>query len=119
MKQRGYFELPTEKGVQLLHFSANAWYNLLEDTGKQVDQFGRELDKEYSKKKQDVLKILNLLTDLAYAAAKAHDQEAGNDIAYNRFNVRTWMANLTAEDSEAFVAAMLNANTPPKQESGN
>ena len=102
-KQNGYYKLPSG---QYLHFSTNCWFNLLEDTGKQVDQFGLELQAEFDKDKVDVLKVVNLLTDLAFAAAKAHDQEEGIEISYNRFKVRDWVSQLKDTDSEEFMAAM-------------
>ena len=113
MKQRGYYDLKTEDGVQTLHFSANCWYNVLEDTGMEADVFGKALQDEFDAKKQDTLKILNLLTDLAFAAAKAYDQEQGNEIEYNRFKVRDWMAGLKETDSEAFVHAMTGSSEIP------
>ena len=112
MKQRGYYTLPSG---QKLHFSANCWYNLLEDTGMQSDEFGDKLQAEFNKKKQDVLKTLNLLTDLAFAAAKAHNQEEGIDINFNRFQIRDQMAQLKESDSEAFVKAMTGASEVPSE----
>ena len=112
-KQRGYYELKTEEGSQWLHFSANCWYNLLEDTGMEADVFGNKLQSEFDKKKPDTLKALNLLTDLAFAAAKAYDQEQDNEITYNRFKVRDWMAGLKETDSAAFIMAMTGASEIP------
>ena len=113
MKQRGYYDLKTDEGVQTLHFSANCWYNVLEDTGMQADVFGNKLQELFNAKVPDTLKILNHLTDLAYAAAKAYDQEQGNKIEYNRFKVRDWMASLKEEDSNAFALAMTGASEVP------
>ena len=113
MTQRGKYDLRTDKGTQTLHFSANCWYNLLEDTGKQSDEFSVELGTAFSEEPIDTLKVLNLLTDLAFAAAKAYDQEEGNDITYTRFKVRDWMAGLKEADSEHFVKAMTGSNDIP------
>lgn len=113
LQQRGYFDLTTEDGTQVLHFSANCWYNLLEDTGKQADTFGKELQDEFAKDAPDTLTVLNLLTDLAFSAAKAYDQEEGNEITYTRYKVRDWMAKLKEGDSAAFVAAMTGAIQVP------
>ena len=110
MTQRGYYTLPAG---QKLHFSANCWYNLLDDTGMEADEFGTKLQAEFDKKKQDTLKILNLLTDLAFAAAKAYDQEEGNEITYTRYKIRDLMAQLKEEDSADFVKAMTGATDVP------
>ena len=112
MTQRGYYTL---KSGQKLHFSANCWYNLLEDTGMQADEFGKKLQAEFDKDVPDTLTTLNLLTDLAFAAAKAYDQEEGNAITYTRFKVRDWMAQLKKEDSAAFVRAMTGSTEVPQQ----
>ena len=106
MTQRGYYTLPNG---QKLHFSANCWYNLLEDTGMQADKFGNKLQAEFDKSNPDILKTLNLLTDLAFAAAKAYNQEEGIDINFTRFKIRDVMAQLKEEDSVAFVKAMTGA----------
>ena len=115
-KQRGYFALTTPNGTQLLHFSANCWYNLLEDTGMQAGEFSAKLGEEFSKDKADELVTLNLLTDIAFAAAKAHDQENNIDIIYNRFNVRNWMSHLKAEEGKAFWEAMTHSSVAPSGE---
>ena len=95
MTQRGYFDLPTTgKEVQTLHFSSNCWYNLLEDTGKELDVFGKDLQDAFASENPNNLQLLDLLTDLAYAAAKAYDQEEGNEMAYNRFKIRHWVNNM-------------------------
>ena len=106
---RGYYEL--ENG-QELHFSANCWYNLLEDTGMQADDFGKRLQEEFDKEEQDMLAVLNLVTDIAYAAAKAFDQEEGNEITYNRFNIRDWMTKTMKDEKSGadFMRAMAGSS---------
>ena len=116
MKQRGYFKLPTETGTIDLHFSANCWFNLQEYTGMTISEFGKALEAEYAKDSQNTLKILDMLTDLAYAAAKANSQERNEDVTYNRFNIRTWMANLDGNRAAEFIAAMQYANHIPHKE---
>ena len=115
--QRGYFTLPTPEGTKTLHFSTNCWYNLLEDTGMQLDAFGNNLDAQLKDPEANMLNIVNSITDLAYAAAKAYDQEESNEIEYNRFKVRTWISNLSAEQSEEFMRAMMSSiQAPGKKE---
>lgn len=110
MTQRGYYTL---KSGQKLHFSANAWFNLLEDTGMQADEFGKKLQAEFDKDEPDTLITLNLLTDLVFAAAKAYDQEEGNEIKYTFFKVRDWVAQLTEEDSAGLLQAMTGSTELP------
>ena len=114
MKQRGYYTL--ESG-QKLHFSANCWYNLLEDTGMQADEFGTKLQAEFDKEDPNTLDSLNLITDIAFAAAKAYDQEEGNEITYNRFKIRAWMTETMKDEASGaeFMQAMMGAQDIPEQ----
>ena len=114
MNNRGRFTL--ESGQQL-HFSANAWYNLLEDTGMQADEFGVKLEKALKKKKPDLLESLNLVTDIAWAAAKAYDQEEGNEITYNRFKIRHLMTETMKDEAKGaqFYQALIGAQETPDQ----
>ena len=118
MTRRGYFNLTTEEGVQTLHFSANAWYNLLDETDLQLNEFGNKLADKYQElakwvdkgniKKQSKVEreIADLLTELAYAAALAHDQEEGIEPTYNKFKVRSWITSLSDAEAAQFGMAM-------------
>ena len=104
----GYYQLPNE---QWLHFSTNCWYNLQHNTGKSVTAWFEEY--EELTKKNDILGRYNLLAELAFAAARAYDQEEDNEIDYNFFKVRNWMSEVKAEDAlDLFKAVSWNANLP-------
>ena len=111
--QKGYFNIPTIDGDQWLHFSINCWFNLQQDTGKSFDVFLKELDAEYKKSNQDMLKILDSFTDLVFAAAKAYDQEEDNEINYNRFKVRSWLSSLAPDVLADLVTAMQSTVNVP------
>ncbi len=103
--QQGYYKL---KGVnKWLHFSMNCWVNLKQDSGKDIGTFGKEYDDA------DTIGKFMILTEVAYAAAKAYDQEEGNDIDYNIFKVRTWMEALKEDDAKDFMLAMSHSINLP------
>ena len=97
----GYYQLPNK---QWLHFSTNCWFNLQQNTGKDVLTWNKEYT-EFNKK-DDILGQYNLLAELAFAAARAYDQEEGNEIKYNFFKVRSWMDTLNGQHAMDFFNAM-------------
>lgn len=85
-KQIGYYQFPNE-GLNL-HFSINSWYNLEEDTGLTSSQFLNEFGTELQKEDKNEFILLDLITDLCVAAARAYAQEEGLEFDYNRFKMR-------------------------------
>ncbi len=95
----GYYKLPND---QYLHFSMNTWYNLKESTGKDITDYGVALEKG-----TDVEKAF-ALAEIIFAAAKAYDQEEGNDIDYNIYKVRSWFGDVIgASEIEGITKALL------------
>ena len=86
----GYYTL--SNGVTL-HFSMNTWYNLKEDTGKDIADYGEALQKG-----TDVEKAF-ALAEIVFASAKAHDQEEGNEIDYNIYKIRGWFGSIIDEEA--------------------
>ena len=114
--QRCYFDLPIEEGTKTIHFSTNCWFNLLEDTGLELDEFGENLKTYFKDTKKNLPRIVNALTDLAFAAAKAYDQEEDNKIDYNRFKVRTWVSKMDEKTTTEFLKVMMSSVETPKTE---
>jgi len=85
-KQIGYYQFPNE-GLNL-HFSINSWFNLEEDTGLTSAQFLNEFGTELQKEDKNEFILLDLITDLCLAAARAYAQEEDMDFDYNRFKMR-------------------------------
>ena len=107
----GYYQLPNG---QWLHFSMNCWFNLQKNTGKDIQGWNTEYAKAV--KEEDMLSQYNLLSELAFAAARAHDQEEDVEIKYNFFKVRSWMDQLDHEHSvEFFKAFTWNASIPDNE----
>ena len=106
----GYYKLPND---QWLHFSMNTWYNLREDTGKDITEYGKMLEDG-----ADIEKAF-ALAEIVYAGAKAYDQEEGNDIKYSIYTVRSWFGTIIdTEAIEGITKALLwNSDTGRKDDS--
>lgn len=107
-KQTGYYTLPNG---QNLHFSINAWYILEEETGYKPQEFLADLIEESSRKEPNEFTLLTLLSDLTFAACKAYDLEEGNEITYNRFKIRSIVANLGGEGIKDLNDSLINNST--------
>ena len=107
-KQIGYHELPNG---QKLHFSINAWYILEEDTGLKPQTFLSELMEEGSKEEPNEFTLLDLLTDLTFAACKAYDLEEGNVITYNRYKIRSLISTMGGENIKTLNNVLINNST--------
>ena len=75
-EQQGYYTL--ENG-QKLHMSINAWFELEKDTGLKPQEFLAHFMEEGSREEPNEFILLDLLTDLVYASAKAYNLEEGID----------------------------------------
>jgi hypothetical protein len=107
-KQTGYYTLPNG---QNLHFSINAWYILEEETGYKPQEFLADLIEESSRKEPNEFTLLTLLSDLTFAACKAYDLEEGNEVTYNRFKIRSMVANLGGEGIKDLNDSLINNST--------
>lgn len=105
MEQIGYYTLPNGRK---LHFSINAWYNLEQDAGLSPQAYLEEFGNEAGKEEPNEFLLLDLITDLVYAALKAYDQEEGNEIDYNRFKVRSELVQMDGEELAGLNNAMLS-----------
>ena len=91
----------------------NTWYNLKESTGKDLTEYGVALEKG-----TDIEKAF-ALAEIVFAAAKAYDQEEGNDINYSIYNVRGWFGSIIGpEEVEGITKALLWNSQTTKQETG-
>ena len=109
--KNGYFTIKNGEGKgKILHFSMNCWAELKSDTGKSVVEWSKSF---YG---GDTIDQALHLSEVIFAAAKAHDLEEGNEIDYNVYKVRNWVQSFTEKDSSDFVDAMgwaANINTGP------
>ena len=112
-KHRGYYDLKTVDGTKTLHFAANCWLNLLEDTKMEFDVFTKNFMK--AEEEKDILGVVNYMTDVIFAAAKAYDQEKGNEVDYNWFNVRNWVGALGEAEGAAITETITSSGNIHKE----
>ena len=91
-KQRGYFKLPTEDGDRWMHFSMNFLLNLEDLTEQTAAEWGAELQK------QEGLNQITTLCDAVFCAMIAYNQENDEDVNYNIYAVRNWVAEAATKD---------------------
>ena len=107
----GYYTL--SNGV-VLHFSMNTWYNLNEDTGKDITDYSKALQEG-----TDVEKAF-ALAEIVFAAAKAYAQEEGKEIDFNIYKIRGWFGSIIDEKAIQGItqALMWNADSGKKAPEG-
>lgn len=97
-RKRGYYTLKLGGKNRTLHFSMNFWANFTEAQGVTLDQIGEIFSQGLS---------LSAIRDLIYSALLANDQESNNEIEYNKFTVGAWLEDLTGDQLNDIVAALL------------
>ena len=97
-RKRGYYTLKLGGKNRTLHFSMNFWANFTEAQGVTLDQIGQIFSQGLS---------LSAIRDLIYSALLANDQENNNEIDYNKFTVGAWLEDLTGDQLNDIVAALL------------
>lgn len=97
-RKRGYYTLKLGGKNRTLHFSMNFWANFTEAQGVTLDQIGQIFSQGLS---------LSAIRDLIYSALLANDQESNNEIEYNKFTVGAWLEDLTGDQLNDIVAALL------------
>lgn len=97
-RKRGYYTLKLGGKNRTLHFSMNFWANFTDALGISLDEIGDVFTEGLS---------LSAIRDLIYSAILANDQENNNEIDYNKFTVGAWLEDLTSEQLNDIVAALL------------
>ena len=80
-----------------LHFSMNFWANLTEVLEIKLHEIGKIFDGGVS---------LNMVRAIVYSAILANEQEQGNEIDFNIYQVGAWLDDLNSEQLEGIVTAM-------------
>jgi hypothetical protein len=97
-RKRGYYTLKLGGKNRTLHFSMNFWANFTEAQGVTLDKIGDLFASGLS---------LSAIRDLIYSALLANDQENNNEIDYNKFTVGAWLEDLTSDQLNDIVAALM------------
>jgi len=99
-KKRGYIDITIDGKKKTLHFSMNFWAEFTEQMGVSLQEIGGVFESGIS---------LNGLRSLIYSAALANDLEQGNEINYNIYTVGTWLDDISAEEINEIVNAMMES----------
>jgi len=97
-RKRGYYTIKLGGKNRTLHFSMNFWANFTEALNIPLDKIGEIFAEGLS---------LSAIRDLIYSAILANDQENNNEIDYNKFTVGAWLEDLTSEQLNDIVAALM------------
>jgi hypothetical protein len=99
-RKRGYCQLNIGGKDRTLHFSMNFWVAFEDASGHKIS----EIDKVFSSGIS-----LNTMRALVYAGLLAYDQENGNPIDYNVFQVGSWMEDMTPDALTLLVNTLMES----------
>jgi len=99
-RKRGYCQLNIGGKDRTLHFSMNFWVAFEDASGHKIS----EIDKVFSSGIS-----LNTMRALVYAGILAYDQENGNPIDYNVFQVGLWMEDMTPDSLTLLVNTLMES----------
>ena len=96
-KQRGYYKIKLGGKQRTLHFSMNFWANFTDIMGINLEGIGELFAGGLS---------IKAIRGLIYSGMLANDQEQGNEIDYNEFQVGVWLEDVDAKTLEEVIGAM-------------
>jgi hypothetical protein len=96
-RKRGFYAVKLGGKNRTLHFSMNFWSNLTEVLKIKLHEIGKIFDDGVS---------LNMIRAIVYSAILANEQEQGNEVDFNIYQVGAWLDDLDPEQLEGVVAAM-------------
>ena len=99
-RKRGYYTLKLGGKNRNMHFSMNFWANFTEILGVSLEDIGLVFNNGMS---------ISKIRTLIYSGLLAYDQEEGNEIDYNEFQVGAWLEDMPAEKLEDIINAMLES----------
>ena len=96
-RKRGFYTVKLGGKNRTLHFSMNFWSNLTDVLEIKLHEIGKIFDDGVS---------LNMIRAIVYSAILANEQEQGNEIDFNIYQVGAWLDDLDPEQLEGIVTAM-------------
>lgn len=100
IRQRGYCSINIGGKLRTLHFSMNFWAVFEETSGFTIG----EIDKVFG----NGISLANIRS-LVYSGLVAYDQENGNEIDYNVYQVGAWMDDIDADVLQTLISTLLES----------
>ena len=99
-KKRGYYTLNIGGKQRVMHFSMNFWANFTDILGISLDKIGDIFSSGVS---------VTSLRALVYSGLLAYDQEEGNKIDYNEFQVGAWLEDVNEKMLKEMIDSMMES----------
>ena len=99
-KKRGYYTLKIGGKSRTMRFSMNFWSNFTDELGISIDKIGDVFTSGIS---------LTTIRALIYSGLLAHDQEQGNIVDYNKFQVGMWLEDFGGENLNKVMESMMES----------
>jgi hypothetical protein len=99
-KKRGYYTLKIGGKMRTMHFSMNFWSNFTDELGISIERIGDVFTNGIS---------ITTIRALVYSGLLAHDQEQGNIIDYNKFQVGMWLEDFGGDKLNKVIESMMES----------
>jgi len=99
-KKRGYYTLKIGGKMRTMHFSMNFWSNFTDELGISIERIGDVFTNGIS---------ITTIRALIYSGLLAHDQEQGNIIDYNKFQVGMWLEDFGGDKLNKVIESMMES----------
>jgi hypothetical protein len=99
-KKRGYYTLKIGGKMRTMHFSMNFWANFTDILKVSLEELGNVFEKGVN---------ISTIRSIIYSGLLAHDQEQGNEITYNQFQVGVWLEDVDSSNLNEIVEVMMQS----------
>jgi hypothetical protein len=99
-KRRGYYTLKIGGKMRTMHFSMNFWSNFTDELGISIDKIGDVFTNGVT---------ITTIRELIYSGLLAQDQEQGNVVDYNKFQVGMWLEDFDGEKLNKVIESMMES----------
>jgi len=86
--------------MRTMHFSMNFWSNFTDELGISIERIGDVFTNGIS---------ITTIRALVYSGLLAHDQEQGNIIDYNKFQVGMWLEDFGGDKLNKVIESMMES----------
>lgn len=86
--------------MRTMHFSMNFWANFTDILKVSLEELGNVFEKGVN---------ISTIRSIIYSGLLAHDQEQGNEITYNQFQVGVWLEDVDSSNLNEIVEVMMQS----------